>query len=148
MFSATKIVLIVDREDDVLELLKAKSESIDYVALEAKTGDEALGVLSRLTSYIDLTIIDLDLSLDDGVLMRLLAIFASRTPTTKVIVKTSRHDTPFLEQVTYLGVDAYVLRPLSEEVLIETVRATLSDSGTFQPEYYVELRPSPERRFR
>jgi DNA-binding response OmpR family regulator len=127
MFCPPTIILIVDREGEVLELLRTASESIDYVVLEAKTGEEALGVLSQLKSHIDIMIIDLNLCIEDGAFMTLVAIFASRMPTTKIIVKTSRHDTPFLEQVNSLGVDATVLKPITKEQLLKTVQATLSE---------------------
>ena len=65
MHWSTGIVLIVDPEDEVLEILKTALESTDYVLMQAKTGDEALAVLSRLKSHIDLTIIDLEYTLRD-----------------------------------------------------------------------------------
>ena len=125
MFCKTNIILTVDCDDEVLELLRTASETIDYVVLQAKSGEEALGVLSRLKSHVDLAIIDMDLTVDDGAFMRVLATFARLKPATKIIVKTSRHDVPFLEQVTYLGVDATVLKPITKEQLLKTVRATL-----------------------
>lgn len=126
MFCATDIILlVVDRDDEVLELLRTAWKSADYVILQANSGEEALGVLSRLKSDIDLTIIDMDLTLEDGTFMNLLATFTGRKPTTKTIVKTSRHDEPFLEQVDSLGVATAVLKPITKEQFLKTVRATL-----------------------
>jgi len=123
---STGIVLIVDREDEVLKILRTALQSTDYVLLQAKTGDEALDVLSRLKSHIDLTIIDLELlPNDDGLVISLLKILGCRK-ITKIIVKTSRQDKPFLEQVTYFGIDAIVLKPVSEEQLVGTVHSMLS----------------------
>ena len=101
----TKIVLLVDREDEVLEILRTARRSTDYIPLQAKTGNEALAVLSRLKSPIDLAIIDLEFPNDDGVVISLLTTLGHRK-TTKIIVKTSRHDKPFLESVNYFGIDA------------------------------------------
>src|SRR6266849_5231143 len=99
MHWSTGIVLIVDREDEVLEILKTALQSTDYLLLQAKTGDEALAVLSRLKSHIDLTIIDLELlPNDDGLVISLLTILGM-PKITKIIVKTSRRNEPFLEQV-------------------------------------------------
>ena len=126
MHWSTGIVLIVDPEDEVLEILRTALESTDYVLMQAKTGDEALAVLSRLKSHIDLTIIDLELlPNDDGLVISLLTILGCRK-ITKIIVKTSRQDKPFLEQVNYFGIDAIVLRPVSEEQLVGTVQSVLS----------------------
>ena len=125
MHWSTGIVLIVDPEDEVLEILRTALQFTDYVLMQAKTGDEALAVLSRLKSHIDLTIIDLDVPNDDGLVVSLLTILEHRK-NTKIIVKTSRQDKPFLEQVNYFGIDAIVLKPIAEEQLIKTVQETLS----------------------
>jgi DNA-binding response OmpR family regulator len=125
MHWSTGIVLIVDREDEVLEILSTALQSTDYVLMQAKTGDEALAMLSRLKSHIDLTIIDLDVPSDDGLVVSLLTILGRRN-ITKIIVKTSRQDKPFLEQVKYFGIDAIVLKPTSADQLVGTVNAVLS----------------------
>jgi DNA-binding NarL/FixJ family response regulator len=124
MHWSTGIVLIVDSEDEVLEILKIALQSTDYVILHAKTGGEALDVLSRLKSHIDLSIIDLDLPNDDGLVISLLTPLGRKT--TRLIVKTSRQDRPFLESVNYFGIDAIVLKPISAEQLVKTVQETLS----------------------
>jgi DNA-binding response OmpR family regulator len=125
MHWSTGIVLIVDPEDEVLEILRTALQFTDYVLMQAKTGDEALAVLSRLKSHIDLTIIDLDVPNDDGLVVSLLTILEHRK-NTKIIVKTSRQDKPFLEQVNYFGIDAIVLKPTSADQLVGTVNAVLS----------------------
>ena len=125
MHWSTGIVLIVDPEDEVLEILRTALQFTDYVLMQAKTGDEALAMLSRLKSHIDLTIIDLDVPNDDGLVVSLLTILEHRK-NTKIIVKTSRQDKPFLEQVNYFGIDAIVLKPTSADQLVGTVNAVLS----------------------
>ena len=125
MHWSTGIVLIVDPEDEVLEILRTALQFTDYVLMQAKTGDEALAMLSRLKSHIDLTIIDLDVPNDDGLIVSLLTILEHRK-NTKIIVKTSRQDKPFLEQVNYFGIDAIVLKPTSADQLVGTVNAVLS----------------------
>jgi DNA-binding response OmpR family regulator len=134
MHWSTGIVLIVDREDEVLEILRTALQSTDYVLMQAKTGDEALAVLSRLKSHIDLTIIDLELPNDDGLVASLLTILEQRK-ITKIIVKTSRQDKPFLDQIDYFGIDALVLKPTSADQLVGAVTAVLSgnSNGSIEP---------------
>ena len=121
---STEIVLIVDREDHVLKILRTALQSTDYVLLHATTGNEALAVLSRLRHPLDLAVIDLDIPNGDGVVASLLAILGPQK-TTKIIVKTSRQDKQFLESVSYFGIDAIVLKPISDEQFIKTVREAL-----------------------
>jgi two-component system KDP operon response regulator KdpE len=121
---STEIVLIVDREDHVLKILRTALQSTDYVLLHATTGNEALAVLSRLKHPLDLAVIDLDIPNDAGLVASLLAILGPQK-TTKIIVKTSRQDKRFLESVTYFGIDAIVVKPISDEQFIKTVREAL-----------------------
>jgi len=122
---STGIVLLVDRASEALEVLRTALHSTDFVLLQATTGDEAIGVLSRLQFPVDLAIIDLELPNDDGVVISLLTMLARRK-ITKIIVKTSRQDKPFLEQVNCFGIDAIVLKPISAEQFVETVQAALT----------------------
>ena len=82
-------------------------------------------MLSGLKFPIELAIIDLELPSDNGLVINLLTILGGKK-TTKLIVKTSRQDRPFLESVNYLGIDAIVLKPIAEEQFIKTVKETLS----------------------
>ncbi len=122
---STRIILVVDREDEVLKILRTAMQSSDYVVFHAMTGNEALAVVSRLKFPIDLAVIDLELPSDDGLVISLLRILACKR-TTKIILKTSREDKPFLEQVNYFGIDAIVMKPIAEAQLIKTVQETLS----------------------
>jgi CheY-like chemotaxis protein len=120
---STGIALIVDPEDEVLRILRTALQSSEYVVLHATTGNEAVAVLSRLKFPIDLAIIDLELPSDDGLVINLLTILGGKK-TTKIIVKTSGQGKPFLENVS--DIDAIVLKPISEEQLVKTVRETLN----------------------
>ena len=122
---STGIVLLVDRASEALEVLRTALHSTDFVLLQATTGDEALAVLSRLQFPVDLAIVDLELPDDDGVVVSLLTILARRK-ITKIIVKTSRQDKPFLEKVKYLGIDALVLKPISAEQFVGAVQTALT----------------------
>jgi CheY-like chemotaxis protein len=126
---STEIVLIVDPEDEVLKILRTALQSTDYVLLHATTGIEALGVLSRLGQPLDLAVIDLDIFTGDGVVASLLAMLGPQKAT-KIIVKTSRQDKQFLESVSYFGIDAIVLKPVSDEQFIKTVREALGRNGS------------------
>ena len=71
---STGIALVVDRDDEVLRILRTALQSSEYVVLHATTGNEALAVLSRLKFPIDLAIIDLELPTDDDLVINLLTV--------------------------------------------------------------------------
>jgi DNA-binding response OmpR family regulator len=122
---STGSVLIVDREDETVKILRTALQSTDFVLFNATTGDEALAVLSRLKYTLDLIVIDLDLARDESLIVSLLTILGRRNAT-KIIVKTSRQDRPFLESVNYFGIDAIILKPIAEEQFVKTVQEALS----------------------
>jgi DNA-binding NarL/FixJ family response regulator len=123
---STKSMLIVDQEDDVVESLRRALHSTDYVIFQARTANEAFGVLTRMKHPIDFAIIDLDQAGEEGCLFSLIAVLGVHRRATKLIVKTSRRDAPFLEQVHYCDIDAIILKPISEEQLVERVRKALN----------------------
>jgi CheY-like chemotaxis protein len=122
---STGVVLIVDREDEVMKILRTSLQPTDYILLHVTTGDEALAVLSRLKYTLALIVIDLDLTNDESLVTSLLTILERRNAT-KIIVKTSRQDGPFLESINYFGIDAIILKPIAEEQLVKTVQEALS----------------------
>ena len=124
---STRIILVIDRDDEVLKFLRTAMRSSDFVIFHATTGKEALAVMSRLKFPIDLAIIDLELPNDDGLVITLLTILGGKK-TSKIIVKTSRQDKPFLEQVNYFGIDALVMKPIAEEQLIKAVKEALNNN--------------------
>ena len=123
---STRIVLVVDGNDEVPNTVSEVLAFTDYIILHATSGEEALSLLSRLRSCVDLVVIDLELP-DE----RDLGVFALLTTTgclntSKVIARTSSTNRSFLVQVYCLGVDAVLPKPTSPETLVKTVQAVLS----------------------
>ena len=128
---SSRIVLVVDRDDEVPQTVRDLLEFRDYTILQANTGEQALSLLSRLKSNIDLVVIDLELP-DE----RDLGIFALLTTTgcfakSKIIARTFRNNESFLEQVYCLGVDAVLPKPTSAEEFLRTVNMVLSEGPTW-----------------
>jgi hypothetical protein len=101
----------------VLTLL-ALEEECDRLAIRPHDADRHGAVRSKGVAF-ERNCAGLDL------VMNLLTLLGSKK-STKLIVKTSRQDQPFLESVKYFGIDAIVLKPISEEHLVKTVRETLN----------------------
>jgi CheY-like chemotaxis protein len=54
-------ILIADHHEDVLNVLKEQLATTNYALLHARNGEEAIALLERLKSKIELAIIDLEL---------------------------------------------------------------------------------------
>ena len=123
----TGIVLVVDGDVEVQKTINEALAVTDYIILHAATAQEAVSVLSRLKSIIDLLVIDLELPDQTGVGIFEMLTTRGRRRASRIIAKTSRQDESFLGQVHCLGIDAILPKPASAEQLVGTVHAVLFD---------------------
>ena len=114
-------ILVVDDEDRMRKLLHDFLKKDGYEVLEAKDGEEALGVFYA-NADISLVILDVMMPKKDGVEVLREIRLTSDTP---VILLTAKSD-----EVTALsgfdaGADEYVTKPFSPKVLVARVGALL-----------------------
>jgi CheY-like chemotaxis protein len=120
-----QIILIVDRHEYVLNSLKAQPATTNYALLHARSGQEAIALLERLKSKMELAIIDLDLPDSSGWDLIGRLTLHERKPL-KIIAITSVYTQPILEKVKELGVDVVLRKPIPHEewrTTLETVFA-------------------------
>ena len=118
-----RIVLVAAKED-LLNNLREALRDTDLALLHAQTKHEAVVLLERLKSEIDLAIIDLELP-DLGGLDLIEQLTQHPRITVKIIATTSVYPAPELAKVIDLGVDAVVPETVSTEKWRITVEAVL-----------------------
>ena len=107
-------ILIADHDEDVFNVLKEQLAETDYALLHAKNGEEAIALLERLKSKIELAIIDLELPEQSGWDLISRLTLHDRKPV-KIIATTSIYPEPVLEKMKEIGVDAVVRKPIPNE---------------------------------
>ena len=95
-------ILIAGRHEDVLNILEEQLAVTNYALLHARTGEEAIALLERLKSKIELAIIDLELPDFSGWDLIGRLTLHDRKPL-KIIATTSIYPQPVLEKVKEMG---------------------------------------------
>lgn len=115
------IVLVVDRSDEALKLLKEERAATMYEFLHAKDGYEALPVVNDQDSFIAVAVIELELAGING--LDLLARLTSKQPKPKKIIATTSLDDKLLfELAEHMGADAVVRKMHPKEAWIGKVK--------------------------
>jgi CheY-like chemotaxis protein len=107
-------ILIADHHEDVLNILKEQLATTNYILLHARSGEEAIALLERLKSKIELAIIDLELPEQSGWDLISRLTLHDRKPV-KIIATTSVYAEPILEKMKEIGIDAVVRKPMPNE---------------------------------
>jgi len=118
-------ILIADHHEDVLNILEEQLAKTDYALLHARNGAEAIALLERLKSNIEVAIVNLELPDFSGWDLIGRLTLHDRKPL-KIIATTSIHPQPVLEKIKEMGVDAVVRKPIPSEewrTTLETVMA-------------------------
>lgn len=112
-------VLIADDEQIIRRGLRAMLEKDSAISVigEAEDGELALRLCTEL--HPDLALVDINMPFLDGLsfIEQLMAI----TPSTVVIVISGHDDFEYAQKAIELGVFAYLLKPVKETKLLDTV---------------------------
>jgi len=124
----TGIVLVAAKEDVLNNIRDALAET-NLALLHATTKEEAIALLERLRSGIDIAIVELELpNLGGWELIRQLT-WRPQKPV-KIIATTSVYRERFFEKVKELGVDEVVRAAIPAEAWRRTVETVLGKNGT------------------
>ncbi len=106
--------LIVDDEDEVRWILKKLLEKNNYTTLEAKTGEEAIGLIEK--SFIDIVILDLRMPGISGLdtLEKILSIDSD----IKVIILTALNNVKLAVEAIKKGAFDYFVKPIDNDELL------------------------------
>ncbi len=134
---ASKTILAVDDEENILELIRYNLEFNGYKVISANSGEKALELLEQNT--VDLCLLDLMLPGIDG--MEVLRNIRSNNTYKKlpVIILTAKSDEISKVVGLEVGADDYLSKPFGVHELLARIKAVLRRSeGTFAEKESVE----------
>ena len=117
---------IVIVEDEIIEM-----ESIERIVLQcvnnafihkASTGRNAIKLIDEVKN-IDLMLVDINIPLPNG--KEVIEHLRSKNKETKVIVTTANDDFDMLRDMFHLQIQDYLLKPVRQNLLIDTIQKTL-----------------------
>ena len=122
----TRLLLMVESNDGLVDIVRQEMATTAYALLYAKNGQEALDYLDLLKSEIDIVIINMDLSVVNGlhVIWRLVKQKQPKLP--RIIARSSMDEGFLLKHVVKkFGADAVVHVAVAVEDLRETIKMVL-----------------------
>jgi CheY-like chemotaxis protein len=126
-------VLVVDDDPRFLNAAEHMLAEAGYYVLRATNGKQAVDVLEKKHSEIDLVIVDLALPDING--FELIGAISRRANQIKVIATSSVFKDPYLEMAGTLGAHASIRKspegvPLPESQWLETVRRLIGSADS------------------
>lgn len=124
----TRILLV----DDERMIRKAIAKSIDWqkhgvqIVADVANGEEALLVMGK--EVIDIVITDIRMPVMDG--LKLSEAIKEQYPKTRVIILSGYDDFEYARTAIKQGVQDYLLKPVSEEELIPSIRRLEKEIGS------------------
>lgn len=110
------IILIADRNEDVLDCFREEPVAADCALFHAKDGQEALSIVQNRASPIAVAVIELELPVVNG--FDVIGRLTSLLPKPKKIIATTFLDyEPLHEPAKHMVADAIVRKPIPKETL-------------------------------
>lgn len=122
------IVIVEDESIELESLKRIVSRCVDNAVIhEAATGNKAIQLIDKL-SKIDMMFVDINIPLPNG--NQVIEYLKQKNTDTKVIVTTANDDFDIVRHMLSLKVDDYLLKPVKQSTLTETILKTLQvDEG-------------------
>ncbi len=117
------IVIVEDEHIESESLKRIISRCVENSVIhEASTGKKAIQLIDQL-SQIDMMFVDINIPLPNG--NQVIEYLRQKNTDTKVIVTTANDDFDIVRHMLSLKVDDYLLKPVKQSIINDTIRKTL-----------------------
>ena len=117
------IVIVEDEHIERESLKRIISRCVENSVIhEASTGNKAIQLIDQL-NHIDMIFVDINIPLPNG--NQVIEYLKQKNTDTKVIVTTANDDFEIVRHMLSLKVDDYLLKPVKQSILSDTIRKTL-----------------------
>lgn len=117
------IVIVEDESIELESLKRIVSRCVDNAVIhEASTGNKAIQLIDNMNK-IDMMFVDINIPLPNG--NQVIEYLKQKNTDTKVIVTTANDDFDIVRHMLSLKVDDYLLKPVKQSTLTETILKTL-----------------------
>ncbi len=123
IISGKGIILLVDDEKGVIEVCSEMLETLGYKVKTAGDGIEALEILKKEDSHIDLVVLDMVMPRMDG--QETFDNIRAIDPEMKVLLSSGYSKEEQIEQMMEKGCNGFILKPFDVETLSEKINQVL-----------------------
>ena len=131
-------IMLVDDNEKVIELYEGLFKDVSGLEIVniSKDGEEAINYLESNIENIDLIILDIVMPKKDGI--DVLNFMKENYINKKIIVVTSCNSEATIRKATELGANYYMLKPVSEDKLIEKVKELTTANDKINVGYNID----------
>lgn len=131
-------IMLVDDNEKVIELYEGLFKDVSGLEIVniSKDGEEAIKYLENNVENIDLIILDIVMPKKDGI--DVLNFMKENYINKKIIVVTSCNSEATIRKATELGANYYMLKPVSEDKLIEKVKELTTANDKINVGYNID----------
>ena len=131
-------IMLVDDNEEVIELYERVFEKISKIEIVniSKNGEEAINYLENNLENVDLIILDLVMPKKDGI--DVLKFMKENYINKKIIVVTSCNSEATIRKATELGANYYMLKPISNDKLVEKVKELTAENNKINVGYNID----------
>ena len=131
-------IMLVDDNEKVIELYEGLFKNVSGLEIvnKSKDGEEAIEYLENNVENIDLIILDIVMPKKDGI--DVLKFMKDNYINKKIIVVTSCNSEATIRNATELGANYYMLKPVSEDKLIEKVKELTTENDKINVGYNID----------
>jgi CheY-like chemotaxis protein len=140
MAEMTKRILIIDDEKHIRRMMRITLEAAGYVVGEAQDGPEGLQLYGDGSNW-DVIVLDQRMPGMDGI--ETLRAIKERDAAARVVMATAYASIELAVDAMKLGATDFVRKPLTPEVLRNSVAATLAKSPVTTPAALLPRAPAP-----
>jgi len=116
-------ILVVDDEAGVRELIRKTLDQFNYRVLTASNGAEAVEIFSKNPQTIDLVLTDMAMPVMGG--LATITALRSVNPDIRIVGSSGMADNALLATTTTQGVQFFIHKPYTADVLLQTIRSAL-----------------------
>lgn len=116
-------ILLVDDDPEILESMRAALEANGYTVTTARDGSQGLALAER--QDFDLLILDMMMPKRSGFLVLETLRQLEKRPT-RIIMVTANEGNRHREYAEQLGVDEYLRKPFSMDMLLEAIKRVMN----------------------
>jgi two-component system nitrogen regulation response regulator NtrX len=135
-----KKVLVVDDEERVVQSIAGVLEDEGFQVASAKSGEEAIGIFQR--EKPDVALVDIWMPGMDG--MEVLKRLKGISPDCQVIMISGHATISTAMTAVKLGAFDFIEKPLSLDLLLQTIHRALDQQKEWVPIHPVEESPLPK----
>lgn len=118
-----EMILLVDDDAIVREIAMLSLKASGYNVITAEDGTDAVRIYGQQNHTIRLVITDMDMPLMDGA--SLVRILRKMNPDIIIIGSSGTADTPRLKKLEESGINSFLPKPYTTEILLKVIHETL-----------------------